>query len=529
MSISDPAQSATIELENTVVTAINAGGEALTQDGIDFLADQYFTGGATFGDVPEGNGLQPAFAGTVYQTERYGNFSYSIPVASTTQAYTIELRFGEIWWSNPGERVFDVSLEGQTVLDDLDILAQTGNFDSPYTFISRPIMASANGTLDLEFFNELDNAKLSGIIVRQVAGQTGSDGPDTMAGDVGDNVMLGGAGDDILIGVEGADFLDGGTGNDTLEGNADQDILLGAEGNDTLLGGMGADQMSGGLGDDVYGVDDAGDAILESSGEGFDTVYSDITYTLQSNVEALIFTGSADINGTGNDGGNALLGNAGRNVLTGGGGDDLYGVDGNGDTVLEAADGGYDEVYSSGDYTLPTNVETLFLTGSARYGLGNSANNALIGNDLDNVLEAGEGAFESLVGGAGNDLLIGGAGHDQLLGGTGEDFFRFQNPTSDVFNGASNDGDFIFDFTASQGDKIQLNASAFGLSFGVVDGVNFFSGTSPAATEATPTLLYNTQSSTLFYDADGSGAGGLTILAGFGGSPDLKASDFILY
>ncbi|WP_458424701.1 calcium-binding protein [Methylorubrum extorquens] len=332
-----------------------------------------------------------------------------------------------------------------------------------------------------------------------------------------------------LIGGASADQIDGFGGNDILDGGAGQDVLNGGAGNDTLIGGLGADQMSGGLGDDIYGVDNVGDVVTEAPGAGFDTVYSSISYTLPSDVEALIFTGSADLSGTGNELGNALIGNAGRNVLIGRGGDDIYGVDGNGDTVIEEAGGGYDQVYSSGDYALTANVETLFLTGSAYRGTGNEGNNALIGNDRDNLLEAGEGTFEYLVGGAGNDLLIGGAGHDQLLGGTGADFFRFQNPTSDVFNGASNDGDFIFDFTASQGDKIQLNASAFGLSFGVVDGVNFFSGTSPAATEATPTLLYNTQSSTLFYDADGSGAGGLTILAGFGGSPDLKASDFILY
>ncbi|MCP2079829.1 UNVERIFIED_ORG: hypothetical protein J2W74_001015 [Methylorubrum zatmanii] len=51
MSISDPAQAAAIESENPVVTAINAGGDALTQDGIEFLADQFFTEGFTFGDI----------------------------------------------------------------------------------------------------------------------------------------------------------------------------------------------------------------------------------------------------------------------------------------------------------------------------------------------------------------------------------------------------------------------------------------------------------------------------------------------
>jgi len=162
---------------NPVVAAINAGGGALTQDGIGFSADQYFTGGATFIDGTGGNGLQSAFTNTVYQTERYGNFSYAIPVASTTQAYTVELRFGELWWSNPGQRVFDVSLEGQTVLNDLDIVAQTGSFNTPYTYVSGPITAGANGTLDLQFLNGIDNAKLSGIVVRQATGSTDTTGP----------------------------------------------------------------------------------------------------------------------------------------------------------------------------------------------------------------------------------------------------------------------------------------------------------------------------------------------------------------
>ena len=160
---------------NPVVTAINAGGGALTQDGISFSADQYFTGGATFIDGTGGNGVQSAFTNTVYQTERYGNFSYAIPVASTSQAYTVELRFGELWWSNPGQRVFDVSLEGQTILNDLDILAQTGSFNTPYTYVSGPITAGANGTLDLQFANGIDNAKLSGIVVRQASGGGGTD------------------------------------------------------------------------------------------------------------------------------------------------------------------------------------------------------------------------------------------------------------------------------------------------------------------------------------------------------------------
>ncbi|WIU38523.1 M10 family metallopeptidase C-terminal domain-containing protein [Methylorubrum extorquens] len=333
-----------------------------------------------------------------------------------------------------------------------------------------------------------------------------------LTGDDGANTLIGGAGNDQIEGLGGNDVLDGGAG---------QDVLLGGAGNDTINGGADADQMSGGLGDDVYGVDNVGDVITELPGAGFDTVYSSISYTLPSDVEVLFLTGTADINGTGNDGANTLIGNAGRNVLIGRGGDDVYLVDGNGDTVIEEAGGGYDEVYSSGDYTLTANVETLFLTGSARYGNGNSGNNAIIGNDLDNVIDAGAGTFEFINGAGGNDLLIGGAGHDEIMGGAGNDVFRFTS--------LSDAGDFFYDFTPGQ-DKIQLNATAFGIGTATnnfVTGVSFIEG--PDVTSAVPTVLYNKDSGYLLYDADGTGAAGPSVLAILNGTPTLHASDFLFY
>jgi Ca2+-binding RTX toxin-like protein len=328
-------------------------------------------------------------------------------------------------------------------------------------------------------------------------------------------------GNDVITSGSANDSLSGGFGNDVLTGNAGNDTLDGGAGADTLSGGTGADTMSGGTGDDVYGVDDIGDAVIESGSSGYDTIYTSVTYTLPANVEALIFTGSADINATGNDGGNVLAGNAGRNVLTGGGGDDLYGVDGNGDTVVEAVGGGYDEVYSSGDYTMAENVETLFLTGSAVYATGNATNNALIGNDLDNVIDAGAGTFEFINGAGGNDLLIGGAGHDEIMGGAGNDVFRFTSP--------SDAGDFFYDFTPGQ-DKIQLNATAFGIGTAAnqfITGVSFIEG--PDVTSAVPTVLYNKDSGYLLYDADGTGAAGPSVLAILNGTPTLHASDFLFY
>lgn len=112
-------------------------------------------------------------------------------------------------------------------------------------------------------------------------------------------------------------------GNDTLTGTA---------GNDKFNALAGADTMIGGLGKDSYVVDNIGDVIIETStlSTEIDSVSSSISYTLGANVEKLTLTGSASINGTGNDLKNSLLGNSGNNVLIGGGNYDiLNGGEGN--------------------------------------------------------------------------------------------------------------------------------------------------------------------------------------------------------
>ena len=86
--------------------------------------------------------------------------------------------------------------------------------------------------------------------------------------------------------------------------------------------------------DDLYIVDNANDSVDEVGGDGSDTVYASVSWTLTAgaDVETLATTsdaGTAAIDLTGNASGNMVCGNAGNNVINGGGGsDELIGLGG---------------------------------------------------------------------------------------------------------------------------------------------------------------------------------------------------------
>jgi Ca2+-binding RTX toxin-like protein len=269
--------------------------------------------------------------------------------------------------------------------------------------------------------------------------------------------LTGMAGNDTITGTNVVDRITGLAGDDTIQSGA---------GDDVLDGGAGADTMVGGIGNDTYLADDVGDVVTELVNEGTDTVRSSVSYGLDENVENLILTGAAALNGTGNGGNNVLTGNSAANALDGGAGDDMllggngndtmlggtgndrleggtgsdamtggagndtYVVDVASDTLTEVANEGTDTVESSITYTLGPNVENLTLTGSANInGTGNALDNSLIGNIGNN----------SLAGGAGNDRLDGGTGIDAMAGGTGDDIYVVDT-VADTVSESSNQG-----------------------------------------------------------------------------------------
>ena len=250
--------------------------------------------------------------------------------------------------------------------------------------------------------------------------------------------------------------ISGNNSNNYLWGNSGNDYLYGNGGNDTLSGGSGHDRMYGGTGNDSYYVDSIYDRVTEYSNQGIDRIYSSVNYTLGANVENLTLTGTAyrgygnilnnSISGNnsnnylwGNSGNDYLYGNGGNDTLSGGSGHDylnggsgndyMYGGSGSDryivnsiyDRVTEYSNQGIDQVYSSVNYTLGTNVENLTLTGTAYRGYGNILNNSISGNNSNNYLWGNSGN-DYLYGNGGNDTLSGGSGHDYLNGGSGNDY-----------------------------------------------------------------------------------------------------------
>jgi Ca2+-binding RTX toxin-like protein len=190
----------------------------------------------------------------------------------------------------------------------------------------------------------------------------------------GAGTLTGGVGRDVLNGDAGANTLNGNDGADHLYGNGGNDVLNGGAGSDWLVGGAGADTLMGGLGDDTYVLSDTSDTIIETAGEGYDTVVLDASYvaantayTLATNLENASVEGVGNFNVTGNAANNRIEGNSGNNTLSGLDGND-YLVGGKGNDTLIGGNGADTYAWHKGDGGTVAAPATDTITG---YSYGN--------------------------------------------------------------------------------------------------------------------------------------------------------------
>lgn len=230
-----------------------------------------------------------------------------------------------------------------------------------------------------------------------------------------------------------------------------EDYILGTEGADIISGGAstlaystdGADTMEGGLDDDWYIVNDTTDVIIEYAGEGNDTVFTTVNYTLLTELENIVAAGAAAVTLTGSARDNILDGSqqtTGVDTLIGGAGNDTY--------ILSASDkvnadtSGIDTVMASfaidiSSASATTNfaansatvIENVTLTGSTAVNItGNALNNRLTGNSGTNTI----------IGGAGNDTLDSGTGGTDVFdGGAGNDIYIIRSGATASITDAS--------------------------------------------------------------------------------------------
>src|SRR5579875_670878 len=147
---------------------INAGGPAVSP----FVADTDYSGGSTasVSNTIDTSGVSNPAPMAVYQSNRYGNFTYTIPGLTAGGAYTVRLHFAEEYWTAAGKRVFNVVINGVQVLTNFDIFATAGG---EYKAVVEQFntTASSSGAVTIQFVTVTDNAQVNGI---EVLGGTSS-------------------------------------------------------------------------------------------------------------------------------------------------------------------------------------------------------------------------------------------------------------------------------------------------------------------------------------------------------------------
>lgn len=136
------------------------------RSGVTWSPDTYFQGGRAMA-------RQGTVAGPddpiLYGRERYGNFSYAIPVAGGF--YTVKLYFAETYWGpggqgggGAGSRVFDVFCNGVALLRNFDMYQEAG-LNRQIVKVFPHLQPNAQGKLLLSFVPIKNYANISAIEV----------------------------------------------------------------------------------------------------------------------------------------------------------------------------------------------------------------------------------------------------------------------------------------------------------------------------------------------------------------------------
>jgi hypothetical protein len=147
----------------TSAVEIKSGGLAVSS----FNADEDYsdggivetTGTITTISVPKGLPME------LFQSSRTGNFSYDVKGFAPNSNHTVTLYFIEPTFDGVGSRLFDVAINGRTVLSNFDIFLAAGDNDTP---LVEQFSAAANGNGEylIAFTPVLGDALVSGLQIK---------------------------------------------------------------------------------------------------------------------------------------------------------------------------------------------------------------------------------------------------------------------------------------------------------------------------------------------------------------------------
>jgi Ca2+-binding RTX toxin-like protein len=290
----------------------------------------------------------------------------------------------------------------------------------------------------------------------------------TYDGNGDNNTITGSFFDDLISGKGGDDVLYGSFGNDLIKGGSGDDFLFGDDGNDTLVGGAGDDALSGGAGDDI------------------------------------------------------LNGAKGNDTMEGGlGADQFKGGQGT-DTV---------------DYSSATSGVTVYFVNNTAlgYAAGDTFVNMenLVGSAFADHLQAGDNGMA--FGGAGDDTLYGasyttGDAAGTIRGDAGYDTLQmnYGDTTAWLQNGQGYD---TVDQFVENADNFFIDLSEFGLG-NTFDFGELVNSNSHTAIGGNAQFIYDGDDSRLYFDSNGTGAGGQILIADLtnstviGGTLDLADFEY---
>ncbi|MBV1877477.1 MAG: LEPR-XLL domain-containing protein [Pseudomonadales bacterium] len=317
-------------------------------------------------------------------------------------------------------------------------------------------------------------------------------------------IILGGRGNDILIGSHLNDYIEGGQGNDHIEGGRGYDTLFGDSGNLQIL-----DSSSQSIGARVSALD--GDDVVYGGSMNNASLADD-------DVDDIIFGGG---------GMDELHGDAGRDIILGDGGRFNFTLT-NGHIDMS----GFDIADFVPNAPLDDNPATstdekiqnilLELTGwFSGTDLGDGANDTIFGG-ADSDIIFGGAANDTIESGGGNDYAVGGRGFDEISGNDGDDNL-FGNGQDDIINGnAGRDvmsGSFGDDVMhGNAGDDYMTGGRGRDIMYGDADN-------DEVVGQGEPDILFGGTGNDLVVGGVGAdimmGDDGLVVKFGVNGDPDL--------